>query len=409
LNWLDLKLAWRNLFRNKRRTFITGTAIGIGLAAMILVDAIIQGMERNMIRSATSTYLGEGQIHADGFRATLDVDRTIEDFAGVTAGLEEEPLVDRFAARLVTFSMLSSAAEVEAVSMVGVDPGREPFLSQFDEALVEGEYIAEAGGREILLGEKLAELLRVDLRDRVVLTASQAGTGDLAQEMFRVSGIFHTGVKELDSGMALVGIERARGMLNLEGEAHEIALRFTNREVGRDREHPFWSRYSRGGNEAVGWSVLLPQLESAFALSGFSTFITGVILFSVVALGIINTLFMSLHERMFEFGVLRAIGMRPVALGRLVLLEAGSLAALSIVIGIALGLLVCWILQGTGIDYSGIEYAGVTFREPLKPILRIRQFASFPIYVFFFTTLIGLYPALYAARMTPAGAMRKSF
>ena len=118
---------------------------------------------------------------------------------------------------------------------------------------------------------------------------------------------------------------------------------------------------------------------------------------------------MSLYERMFEFGVLRAVGTRPVAMGRLVVFEAAALAAISIVLGMLLGLLLLYIVSQTGIDYGGIEYEGVTFRKLLYPIIQVRQFIVYPLSALLFTILIALYPAAYAARLTPAKAMRKSF
>jgi ABC-type antimicrobial peptide transport system permease subunit len=118
---------------------------------------------------------------------------------------------------------------------------------------------------------------------------------------------------------------------------------------------------------------------------------------------------MSLHERMFEFGVMRAVGTSPFAIGRLILFEAGALAVVSILLGIVLGYAVTAITASTGIDYSGIEFAGVTFRKLLYPEMRLEQFVRFPIWVFIFTTIVGLYPAVYAARMKPADALRRSF
>jgi len=406
---LYLKLAWRNLFRNKRRTFIAGTAIGIGLASLIFVDAIIIGMEQNMIRSATASFLGEGQIHRNGFQETFEVEKTIANLDQVTARLEREAIVSHFTLRTLSFSMISSPANVSAVSMVGIEPATERHLSQIDEALIEGTYFDGNGGHDIVIGSKLAELLEVGLGDRVVLTAAEAHTGDLAQAMFRISGIYHFNISDMDKAMAFVRLDKAREMLNLMGEAHEIAITFTDTKYGRAKDLPFWSSYSTGGNEALGWMELLPELEAAFELSSFSTWMIGLILFAVVALGIVNTLFMSLYERMFEFGVLRAVGTRPWALARLILFEAASLAVVSSVLGMILGFIVTYIFAQTGIDYTGIEYAGVTFRDLLYPVMELKQYIYYPIWVFVFTTLIGLYPASYAARMKPAKAMRRSF
>jgi ABC-type lipoprotein release transport system permease subunit len=254
----------------------------------------------------------------------------------------------------------------------------------------------------------LADILEVELGDRVVLTAAQAETGDLAQEMFRVSGIFFFNQTEMDKGMAFIRLKKAQQMLNLDGRIHEIALTFNDSNVPRDRKAPFWSRYSQDGNEALGWVDLVPQLEGVLKMSQFSTYLVGLILFSVVALGIINTLFMSLYERMYEFGVMRAVGTNPFSMGRLVVFEAGALALVSIVLGLTLGLIATYITSQTGIDYGGIEFAGVTFRDLLYPVIKVRQFVEFPILVFLFTTLVSLYPAVYAARLRPAEAMRKS-
>ncbi|UCG61012.1 MAG: ABC transporter permease [Candidatus Zixiibacteriota bacterium] len=406
-----MKLAWRNVLRNKRRTFIAGIAIGVGLAALISMDALIIGMEKNMIKSATGSFMGEGQIHREDFRKAFEVERTIADLEQVVAGLEQEPLVENFTLRTLAFGMISSPANVSSVSMVGVDPSTEPYLSEIDDVMVEGSYFDGEGdiSRQILIGAKLAELLEVGLGDRVVMTVAQAETGDLAQEMFRISGIYYFKSLELDQGMAFVRLDKAQQMLGLEGRVHQIALKFHDSNVGRDGDHPFWSMYSQNGNEALSWTRLMPTLESVLDLSQWATLILGVILFAVVALGIINTLFMSLYERMFEFGVLRAVGTRPVALGRLILFEAGALALIAICMGMALGFIITYLLSTFGIDYSGIEYAGVTFRKLLYPVMQPRQFIEFPIYVFLFTVLVGLYPATYAARLTPARAMRKSF
>jgi len=166
---------------------------------------------------------------------------------------------------------------------------------------------------------------------------------------------------------------------------------------------------SEGGNEAIGWPKLLPQLKAALELTDFSLLIVAVILFAVVSLGIVNTLFMSLYERMFEFGVLRAVGTRPRSIFRLVLTEASALSVVSIVLGLIIGAVWVAIFMKTGIDYTGIDYAGVTFRDKIYPVVRMMPFIKYSLWVFVVTTLVGLYPALYAARLTPARAMRKSF
>jgi ABC-type lipoprotein release transport system permease subunit len=403
-----IKLAWRNLLRNKRRSFIAGTAIGIGLAALIFVDALLLGMERNMIDSATSTFMGQGRIQRKGFQDTQQADLTIGSLDRVVEDLRQESILKYFTLRVLTFSMLSSPSNLSSIELVGVDPASEKQVSEIDDAIVKGSYFSGDNDRDILIGDKLAEILKVSIGDRLVVTVSQAESGDLSQDLFRVSGIFRLNVTEMDRSMAFVRLKKAQEMLGIGNNAHEIALVFNDSKFGQDAALPFWKKYSRFGNEAMGWPEIMPQLEAVFRLSRFSTYLTGLILFGVVALGIINTLFMSLHERMFEFGVLRAVGTRPFSILQLVTYEAGALAVLSIVLGGILGFIATYIVAQTGIDYTGIEYSGVTFRKLLYPVMQIRQFIEYPLWLFLFTMLVGLYPASYAARMSPAAAMRKS-
>lgn len=406
--WFYIKLAWRNLLRNKRRTFIAGTAIGIGLAALIFTDALMIGMNEHLIHSGTASFLGEAQVHREGFRETLEVEYTVQNLDRVTSTLEASSIVDGYTPRVLAFAMISSPANSQGVTLVGVRPETERELSQIDDVIVKGGYLA-GGERDVVIGSKLAEILEVELGDRIVLTSAEAHTGDLAQELFRLSGIYHFNIDEMDRSMAFVPLAKAQQMLGLDGDVHEIAIRFTDTDYARDEALPLWDELSAGGNEAIGWPRLLPQLSAAMELTDFSLLMVGVILFAIVSLGIVNTLFMSLYERMFEFGVLRAVGTRPRAVFRLVLSEAGALSVVSILLGLVISVIVLVWVASVGIDYTGIDYAGVTFREKIYPVLRFVQFVKYPFWVFVITTVVGLYPATYAARLTPARAMRKSF
>lgn len=406
-----LKLAWRNNLRNKRRTLIAGTAIGLGLAALIFTDALMIGMNDHLIHSGTASFLGEGQVHRRGYRETTEVEDTVLGLDQVTAALDASPVVAAYTPRVMAFAMIHSTANNQGVQMVGVDPATERDISQIDDVMSEGQYLsgdASTDTREIIIGSKLAEILEVELGDRVVVTVAQAHTGDLAQELFRVSGIYHFNIKELDRAMVFIPLAKAQRMLNLPGEVHEIAIKFTDTRIAEDKSLPLWAALDAPGNEAIGWPEILPQLSAALELSDFSLLIVGLVLFAVVSFGIINTLFMSLFERMFEFGVLRAIGTRPRAVFRLVLSEAGALSIFSIALGLVISVIPLAIFMHVGIDYKGIDYAGVTFRENIYPVVHISQFIKYPFWVFVLTTAVGVFPALSAARLTPARAMRKS-
>lgn len=406
--WFYIKLAWRNIFRNKRRTIIAGIAIAIGLASLILSDAFMIGMENNIVKSATASFLGEAQIHGEGFRETQEVEKTIHNLDEVVNNLREEEIVEQFTPRTLSFGMITSPADVSSVLLVGVVPETEKYLSQIDEAVNQGNYFDGNDVHDIVIGSKLAEVLEVSLGDRLVATVSQAETGDLSQEMFRISGIYHFNIKEMDTGMAFIRLEKAQQMLGIGSNVHQIAIKFKDMSAAVQEELPFWQKYSRDNNEAISWTKLLPQLKAVFDMSGISLLVMCLILASVVVFGIINTLFMSLYERMFEFGVLRAIGTRSSGVRKLIVFEAGALGIVSIILGIILGFIVTLLFTKTGVDYRGIEFAGTTFKDMLYPEMRVMQFILYPIGVFIFMLIVGLYPAFVAARMSIADALRKS-
>jgi len=403
-----LKLAWRNVLRNKRRTFLSGTAVGITLASLMLIDGLYIGMLKGMIMTATDTFLGQGQIHAKGFSDTLEVEKTINGSEDILTSLSKEPLLESFSPRTASFAMISSPSGVSSVLLYGIDPEREKNISMIDEAVKEGEYLQPEGERQILIGSKTAETLEVELGDRIVLTVAQSGTGELSQEMFRISGIFHMGIREADSGMAFIQIDKARRLLALGAGTHEIVLKFKNLDNAGDRTLPFWRSYSMNGNEALGWRDLIPQLDGVIKMTEISTIITSVLVFCIVAVIIMNALFMSLYERMFEFGVLRAVGTRPSKMALIIFFEAASLSVISIIMGLALGYGVVTFFSWYGIDYRGIEFAGITVNELLYPELALKQFTIYPLLIFIFSLVAAIYPALFAAKMTPAKAMQRS-
>ncbi len=408
--WLILvKLAWRNIFRNKRRTIIAATAIGIGLAALIFLDALMIGMADNMVRTATASFLGDAQIHRAGFRDVQEVSLTIQALDEVTNGLAEEGIVEHFTQRVLAPGMITSPANVSAIALVGVHPPTEKFLSQIDDAITEGVYFEGGSSREIVIGAKLAEILEIGLGDRVVVTVAQAETGDLSQEMFRISGIYYFADEEMNAGMAFVRIDKAREMLGIGNAAHEIAIKFTSLAYSQDPALPFWEAYSEHGNEALSWTELMSQLTAILEMTKIGKYMMAVILFVLVVFGIINTLFMSLYERMFEFGVLRAVGTRPFGMARVILFEAGALAIVSIGLGAILGFVLTAVFAHVGIDFTGIEMTGVTMQEFIRPTMKVEQFIIYLVWLFIFTIIAGLYPARHAAKISPATAMRRSF
>ena len=404
-----IKLAWRNILRNKRRTLIASTAISIGLASLIFLDALMVGMFENMIKTATESFIGDAQIHRQGYRDTLEVSMTIEQPDKVTANLAKEANVQHFTRRTFVMVMIASAANKSAISLVGIQPHTEKHLSQIDDAITEGVFFEGTNTQDIVIGSKLAENLEVTLGDKVVATVVQANTGEYFTEGFRVSGIYYFADAAMNSGMAFIRIRKAQQMLAIGNRIHQIAIKFTSTAYAQNRELPFWVNYSQHGNEALSWTDILPQLPKVFEISKYSKYIMGSVLFGIVVFGIINTLFMSLCDRMFEFGVLRAVGTRSFGMARIMLFEAAALAIISIIFGGVLGYALVAIFAHVGLDFTGNEMMGVTLQEFIYPVIKIEQFITYPVSVFIFTIIAGLYPAWHLARMKPVDAMRRSF
>lgn len=401
-----IKLAWRNVFRNRRRTFLTGLIIGIGLSAMMFMDAWVQGMKENMISSTTSSFLGEAQIHRDSFQETMESEFVIAERKKIVSLLEEDETVKTFTERVVGFGTVSSPTSIESIAVYGIDPLREPGVSGFDDELVAGSYPGDGNG--LMIGEDLAEELELAVGDRAVLTAPTAGSGELSQELFRVTGIYKMHIKELDSSLVLVPLPAARRLLGVGEETHEIAVVFKDSRTSRISEGGFSDAYSIFGNKAETWEQLVPEMKKVMDLTDMIIGITVVIVFAIIIFGIMNTLFMSVYERIFEFGVLRAVGTRPSTLRTLIVVEAAALALYSVALGTVLGTAFIGLGMVFGMDLSGVEFSGATFTGRIYTVFAPRQFMLHPILVFLFTVLVSLYPARFAGRMSVTKALHRS-
>ncbi len=236
------RLAWRNIFRNKRRTYITGIAVAVGLAALMFLDALYIGMADNMIAAATASFTGEAQIHGRDFLLARDVNLTVAGSERLLADLRNDTLVQAFTPRTLSQGMVTSAANVNPVLLVGIRPDTERALSQMDDVIEAGDYFGGNDPQNIVIGRKLADLLEVGVGDRVVVTVSRAGSGELSQDLFRVSGIYRFNTDDLDDGLAFVRIEKAQDMLGLAGRVNEIALSFKDSRVSQDETDPFWTK-----------------------------------------------------------------------------------------------------------------------------------------------------------------------
>jgi len=399
-------LAKRSIFRNTRRTLLTILLISCSLIAILFTDAFTRGLLETMIKLSTQTFMGEAQIHQKGFREANDVDIYIKRPYNIYNTLSQLEEVTAFSPRTISGAMISSSENVSAVAIYGIEATKESQVSKLKSTIIHGEYLS-GGETEILIGSELADLLEVDLGDRLVVTVSQAHGGDLSQSLYRVSGIFSFNERAMDTGVAFVNLAQGQTMLNIAG-VHEIALRLKSVDHADDTALPLWSQLNTENLETLNWRQLTPQLDAMLSMSGYSTMVVAIIMYILVALGLINTMFMSIYERHTEFGILLAIGTKPKQLFYQIVMEGFFIGSISVFLGVVLGRIIGAIGSKVGIDYSEMEVNGVSLNEPIYLIVDNLTMAHLSLSILLITVISCVYPAFHAAKLTPSMAMRKT-
>lgn len=401
-----IKLGFRNLFRNKRRTLLTALVIGISLAALIISNGMMLGITDNLVSAITESMVGEGQIHHHKFRSSLKAQYLIEDAPGLQQRLAADPRVRAFAPRTLSFAMLAAPKGMGNVMVVGIDPAKEQTISRLNRQIVAGDYV---NGRDALvIGARLRDRLQVRVGDKVVLTMTQVATGEVAQQLLRITGVFQSGSRALDETSIYLHIAKTRELLSIGTKAHEIALAFHDRLALEQPSHAFWQDYSQGQNAAESWQQILASFVTMMKAGEQSQGLVALILMILVGISITNTLFMALYERMFEFAVLKALGTKSRGIVIMILAESVFLGVLSLGIAAIATALAGVPLAIWGLDYSGVEFSDVTFIEPITYVPSLYQFTVLPVAALVFTAAVAVYPALYAGRIKVIDAIGRS-
>ena len=401
---ISLKLGFRNLLRNKRRTLLTSLVIGMGLASMIVMDGFWKGMIVNMVDSVTKTYIGHGQVHHPKFLETFEAQYAVEHSEQIIQSIKSNTDIAYFSQRALSIGMISSAEDSLNVNVMGIFPEQEKHISLFNSRLLQGDFVQDSD--DITIGERLRKKLNVTIGERLVVTVTNSKTGDVEQQLFRLKGVFGIGSKEMDEGFVLIHYKTLNKMIATQGP-QEIVFKFKDLSMV-EKNKDFYATLNSTSIETKTWRELVPQIVAAIEMSDTSIGIMALILFSLVALGILNTMFMSLYERTYEFGVIRAIGTQNSQLVKMILLEAFALALFSSLVGIIISILVGGYMYIYGVDYSGISFGEMTFTEKLYFEFDWIQFTAFPVALIIFTVLVSLYPALHAINIKPAKALHKS-
>ncbi len=407
-----LRLAWRNLGRNRRRTVITVAALASSLAMLVVSSDVGDGFHQEMINQGVSYQAGHVVIQAEGYQAHPEPTLVVPDAPKVEAALARALPDAKVVPRVFLQGLSSTPENSVGVQITGVDPVREAGVEKLPTKLVAGHYLAEGDDRGIVLGGTLAETLGVGVGDKVVLMVQRGG--ELESRLFRVSGLFRTGSDELDGFYAQVPLSAAQAVLGLEQGVNQISVHLQDER--RTPQATALARAAVAGQrlEVLSWQSALPDLRQFVVVDDGGLYAFVLIIAVIVALGILNTMLMSVLERTHEFGVLLALGMPPWSLAGMVLVEAAWIGLLAAVIGGGLGSLISWPLDHWGIDFTsmigqGKDIGGVVMgTNRILGRLSLDKLFFFSAIAWLLTVTAAIYPTWRAARLRPVDAFRHS-
>jgi putative ABC transport system permease protein len=405
-----LRLATRNLGRNRRRSLLTGAAIALGLAMMLFTIGIQTFSYNDIITKGVSNLAGHVVVQAKGAQddETLLMSGTDAIADTLRATFPDELIVRR----MLLGGLLNAPSSASAIVLNAVEPGVEAKASELADKVVEGEWLAEDDDRGVILGIELARNLDVEVGDKVVWMGQPEGQ-DLTSRMLRVRGLASTGAPSMDAMLAITTIATAQKLVGDATAASQVTVHLRNAEDTSQATAKARAALSQPDIEILTWKEALPQIWEWTEIDRQAgDFILAIIGF-IVALGVVNTMTMSVLERTRELGVLLALGMRQGQLARMVLLESFVLGAISIGVGVALGLGIIYLVATYGIDLSGTmggtesyEVSGVAATTTLRAKAHWGRILTYAVCGLALSLLTAAWPAWWVSRLKPVEALR---
>jgi len=400
------QLGWRNIWRNPRRTTVILLAIIIGVWSMIFLGALMRGMIEDMVENGISTMTGEIQVHHKGYRDDPVIENSMPDPKVVETTLNNIlPTGSLWTARVRVNAIASNARHSMAVTLVGIDPVREAKVSFIGEAVNKGRFLKSDDKFGIIVGKALLEKFETKLGHKIILM-SQDTNQEIASRSFRIIGVFRTEMESTEKQFAFVTIPAAQQMLKLKDAISEVSIILP--------EHKDVNKVTVSLREALPpayevqtWRELLPILNAYLEIFNGFSFLWYVVVFVAMGFGIVNTTLMAVFERIREFGLFKALGMKPWWIIKEVLTESFFLLVIGMAIGNILGFLSVFALSENGIDLSslaaGAEFAGIS--RVIYPAILSRDVVLANLVVFVLGLLVSIYPAVKAAKFTPVEAL----
>jgi len=414
-----LRLAWRNLWRNPRRTLIAMAAIAFGYAMLLFVACLMAGLRQQMIKSGTGLVLSDVEVHAPGYYPERPIDQTLGGPDGTAvnsllAAITANPRVQAASPRVYGYGLVSATHQSAGVEILGVVPDQEQKITALQTRMVKGSYLTGRMPKGVVMGDKLAATIGAKVGSEIVLLAP-AADGSTGNDLYTVAGLFHTGLDSMDRGLVVMSLASLQELLRLPpGGIHEVGIKLHDNDItaATAAAAALDAQLSKTLPVQVSaWPELAPELADYVQFNHRVTFILFFIFFLLAAMGIVNTMLMAIIERTRELGMLMAVGMRPIQVVGLIVAEAASLAGASLVMGAALGAPLLWYLQIHGLNLGGHRGAVSLGGVVVGPIWHGQQdltaYAQAALGLAVVALVSALYPAMRAARFRPTEALRK--
>jgi ABC-type lipoprotein release transport system permease subunit len=402
-----IKMAWRNLWRNPRRTLITLFSMTFGLTMMIVGYALMDGMLNQMVHYATVLGTGHVQVHHPDYLedhslydSMSNPETILKDVSGTGLGSASP--------RVLATALVSSGQQSAGGQLWGVDPDLEISVTELYKHLETGTWLAPGAREQVVLGRNLARTLSVGPGDEIVVL-TQAADGSLGNALYTVSGTLKSIGEGLDRGGVIMHIQDLSELLVMDGEIHEIAIRLNEPNELESASLTLSKALDQEAYKVEDWKQLFPELAEYLRLSSSSMVIILFVIFAVASLGIVNTQLMSLFERTREVGIMRALGLGPLSVIWLVLFETVFLALMAAVAGGVAGILWSLRLENIGWDISwmggSFDFIGVAFDPHMYATLTPAAVIDSIAVMFIVVLVASLYPLFRAARISPVDAI----
>jgi ABC-type lipoprotein release transport system permease subunit len=384
---------------------IVVTSVVVGLIAILLNDGLSIGMIQQIFENRLGSHVSHIQIHKEGFNDNKVIQNYISDLHRVEELLKERSDIQFYSRRVITFGLLSSALNSSGGVIVGVEPTLEENVTTIKNSVVEGRYLSGKKD-EVIIGKKLAEKLSVGIGDKVVGMASTL-SGRVGSDLFRIVGLYQTVSSEFDKAYIFISLNNAQEMLEIGNGVSEFAVTTSDRK----RVEPVKDEIARtlgSEYEVLSYADIMPLMLAQMEIYKESTYIVYLIVGLAMIFGIINTMLMSVFERIREFGVLMAIGMKNIRLFFMVLIEAFLLGIMGTAIGLVVGAAIYFPLSAIGIDLGMFSESLTSFGcgAIIYPVLTVESLINTLLIIPLIAVLGAIYPAIRAVRLEPMNAIR---